>query len=216
MAREEHEHAIKVAAENVDAKDDDATYLGGPIDDRTFSYVCGLDRGDDPLADPSCWAKANPLLGVTITEEYLADVVKQAIQMPGKRNGILRLHFCVWTDSEVLWITRDVVEPALVEFDPVIHHGKRIGLGLDLSRNKDITALGAAVQTGTVAEGEHKGKPTYDAWIEDWTPGDTLRVRADADKQPYDVCVLGRRRLHARAERIEHPLSAGRPGARGI
>ena len=42
------------------------------VDDTTFSYVCGLDEGDNPLTDPSCWIKANPLLGVTITEQYLS------------------------------------------------------------------------------------------------------------------------------------------------
>jgi hypothetical protein len=32
-------------------------------------------------------------------------------------------------------------------------------------------------------------RPTYDAWIEAWTPGDTLKVRASQDKAPYDVWV---------------------------
>src|SRR3546814_1348596 len=57
---EEHEHAIRVAAGNPHAKDDDPTYVGEVIDDTTFSFVCGLDKGDDPLEDPRCWVKANP------------------------------------------------------------------------------------------------------------------------------------------------------------
>jgi phage terminase large subunit-like protein len=68
----EHEHAVKVAAGDRDAKDDSAIYVGEALDDTTFSYVCALDPGDDPLEDPSCWIKANPLIGVTITEEYLS------------------------------------------------------------------------------------------------------------------------------------------------
>ena len=71
----------------------DPTYLGQVIDDTTFSYVCALDEDDDPLTDPSCWIKANPLLGVTITEQYLSEVVAQAKAIPGQLNGILRLHF---------------------------------------------------------------------------------------------------------------------------
>ena len=55
----ERKHAVAVAAGDVE-------------DDSTFSYVCALDDGDDPFNDPSCWIKANPLLGVTITEEYLS------------------------------------------------------------------------------------------------------------------------------------------------
>lgn len=186
---EEHEHAVRVAAGNPEAKDEDPAYLGEPIDDSTFSFVCSLDHGDDPLNDPSCWAKANPLLGVTITEEYLADVVAQAKAMPGKLNGILRLHFCRWTDAETAWMTRETLEPALADFDVSQYHGKRAWLGLDLSQNKDITAKAVVVRTGTVEEGVHAGKPTFAAWIEAWTPGDTVDQRALRDKLPYRLWV---------------------------
>lgn len=186
---EQHEHAVRVAAGNPDAKDDDAHYLGEPLDDETFSFVCSLDPDDDPLNDPSCWPKANPLLGVTISKEYLAGVVNQAKQMPGALNGILRLHFCVWTDAETAWMTRKLLEPCLAEFDPAEHHGKKIYDGLDLSQNKDITAKASVCQTGVVEEGEHAGKPMFDAWVEAWTPGDTLAARALRDKAPYDVWV---------------------------
>ncbi len=190
---EEHEHAVKVAAGNAEAKDEDAAYVGDVIDDTTFSYVCALDQGDQPLDDPTCWPKANPLLGVTITEEYLAGVVAQAKAMPGKLNGILRLHFCTWTDAEAAWMTRSTLEPVLADFDPAIHHGKSIALGLDLSQTRDITAKAGIVQTGevTVERLDDHGQPytvvapTYDAWIEAWTPGDTAAARALADKLDY-------------------------------
>lgn len=39
------------------------------------------------------------------------------------------------------------------------------------------------VRTGTTAE----GKPTFDGWIEAWTPGDTLQARELRDKLPYSV-----------------------------
>jgi phage terminase large subunit-like protein len=185
----EHEHAIKVAAGNREAKDDDAFYLGEVIDDTTFSYVCALDPGDDPLEDRSCWIKANPLIGVTITDEYLAGVVAQAKDIPAKLNTILRLHFCVWTEAETAWMTRAVLEPCLSEFDVTSHLGAPIWLGCDLSQNKDITALGFVVKTGVVADGEHKGKPTFDAWIEAWTPGDTIASREMRDKAPYRLWV---------------------------
>lgn len=189
---EEHGHAVRVAAGNPNAKDEDPHYLGEPLDDTTFGFVCGLDPGDDPLSDPTCWPKANPLLGVTITADYLAGVVAQAKAMPGKLNGILRLHFCVWTEAETAWMTRATLEPALKTFDPAEHRGKPIAIGLDLSQNKDITALAAVVRTGEMeVEAERDGvrqlvvKPTFDAWIEAWTPGDTLDARSLRDKAPY-------------------------------
>ena len=197
IAREEHDHAIKVASGNRDAKDDDAVYLGEDIDDTTFSYVCGLDKADDPLTQPACWAKANPLLGVTITEEYLAGVVKQARDMPGKLNSILRLHFCVWTDADTAWITREILEPALADFDPADYRGNRIGIGLDLSQAQDITAKACAtiVDHVDVEETRDDGskaivtKPVVAAWIEAWTPGDTVAARQMRDKAPYDVWI---------------------------
>lgn len=181
VAWEEHEHAVKVAAGHREAVND-PKFIGEPIDDTTFSYVCALDKGDDPLSNPSCWIKANPLLGVTIAESYLSDVVKQAKNIPGQLNGILRLHFCVWTDAETAWMTRDLLEPALCEINQEDYAGKDIFMGMDLSQNRDITALASVVKTG-----EKNGKPTYDAWIEAFTPGDTLQAREIRDKLPYSV-----------------------------
>jgi phage terminase large subunit-like protein len=191
VAWEEHEHAVKVAAGNREAVLD-PVFIGEPLDDTTFSYVCALDEGDDPLNDPSCWVKANPLLGVTMEAETLATIVAQAKALPGKLNGILRLHFCVWTDAEAAWMTRATLEPALAEFEPADHAGKRAWLGLDLSQSRDITALGVVVRTGEMeVEVERDGRkvrammPTFDAWIEAWTPGGTMQARELRDKQPY-------------------------------
>ena len=72
---------------------------------------------------------------------------------------------------------------------PGRHSGKPVFLGADLSQVKDITALGYCVQSGLVPDGEHKGKPIYDAWVQAWTPGDTIATRAIADKQPYEDWV---------------------------
>lgn len=187
---EEHEHAVKVAAGNLTAKSDDAHYLGEVVDDTTFSFVCSLDPDDDPLEDPSCWIKANPLLGVTITEDYLANVVKQAKAMPGKLNNILRLHFCTWTDAETAWMSRAALEPCIADFDPLeVHGGATVSLGADLSMVKDICALAFCAQSGVVEDGEHKGKPTFDVWVEAWTPGDTVAAREMVDKLPYAVWI---------------------------
>lgn len=182
VAWEEHEHAVKVAAGHTEAVND-PSFVGEPLDDNTFSYVCALDDGDDPLTNPTCWVKANPLLGVTITEGYLGDVVAQAKAIPGQLNGILRLHFCMWTEAETAWMTRATLEPALTDFDPVEHAGKAVHVGLDLSQNRDITAMATVVQTGLNDE----KKPLFDAWIEAWTPGDTLQARELRDKMPYSV-----------------------------
>nr|WP_294549938.1 terminase TerL endonuclease subunit [uncultured Rhodopila sp.] len=189
---QEHEHAVKVAA-GTRTPDKDFAYVGEIIDDQTFSFVCSLDRDEDPLKDPSCWAKANPLLGVTVKTDYLAGVVRQATMIPGKLNNILRLHFCVWTDADEAWMSRAALEAVLAEFDPLDHAGKDVTLGADLSGTQDLTALAGVVETGTMdvtdADGTVVTLPTYDAWVDAWTPLDTLDERALRDKAPYDVWV---------------------------
>lgn len=193
---QEHLHAVRCAAGTA-TPDQDFTYVGEVIDDAAFAYVCALDKDDDPLEDPSCWVKANPLLGVTVKTGYLAQVVKQAKQIPGKLNGILRLHFCVWTDSDQAWMSHATIEKVLHNFDPAAEHvGKDIWIGIDLSGSQDLTAEANVVQTGT-RQVERKDEktgasvvlelPTYDAWVTAWTPADTMSARALRDQTPYDV-----------------------------
>lgn len=188
---QEHQHAVRVAAGTM-TPDEDFTFVGEVIDDEAFSYVCALDKRDDPLEDPTCWVKANPLLGVTVKQDYIAGVVRQAKAIPGKLNGILRLHFCVWTDAEEAWMSRAALEQVLADFDPMEHAGKKAHSAADLSGSQDLTALAFVVETGTVEvlrEGIPVQLPTFDAWVEAWTPKDTLAERSLRDQAPYDVWV---------------------------
>lgn len=190
----EHQHAVKVAA-GTHVPDEDFTYVGETWDgsDDTFSYVCALDKDDDPFTDPSCWVKANPMLGVILTQEYMEGNVAQARDIPNKRNGILRLHFCVWTESDTTWIPRPLLEKVMVDFDPYVEHkGKPItGAGLDLSKMKDLTAAAFCVETGTKTvtktDGTEAQLPTYDLWVEAFTPGGTMDERSKVDHVPYRV-----------------------------
>ena len=168
---EEHEHAVAVAHGEVQ-------------DDTTFSYVCALDEGDDPLEDPSCWIKANPLLGVTITQDYLADVAAQARAIPGKSNGIKRLHFCQWTDAETAWITREAWEACE---DPTLTldqmTGRKLWVGLDLGATRDITGKAMIFEDGFTED----GRPKFALFATGYTPQETLAERAKKDRAPYDV-----------------------------
>ncbi|TCP43942.1 terminase large subunit [Rhodovulum marinum] len=168
---EEHTHAINVVT-------------GVTDDDTTFAFVCSLDEGDDWESDPSCWIKANPLLGHTISEEFLAGEVKKARQMPGKRNGIARLHFCQWTQSVTAAIKRETWLAAHGEVDPeeLTEKGFPCFGGLDLSQVRDFSALTLAWLVDPTKDAERLVAKT---WF--WTPGDTLLDRAARDQAPYDL-----------------------------
>jgi phage terminase large subunit-like protein len=195
---QEHQFAIKAAAGEMDPARTDSS----------FSYVCALDDGEDPLRDPRCWVKANPLLGdpkkgKILTREYLSEVVGQAIAIPGKLNNILRLHFCVWTDAERAWMPRGTLEKCILPFETPAamraeiskHEGKEVSVGVDLSASQDLTAEAFAVKTGSVQveRKEPDGStsmvlaPTFDAWIEAWSPADSLADRSVRDSAPYDL-----------------------------
>ncbi len=174
---EEHEHAISVAAGDVQ-------------DDSTFSYVCALDVKDDPLKDPSCWVKANPLLGVTITEEYLRGVVEQAKAIPGKLNAILRLHFCCWTDAVTAWIGRETwegIEDKTLELEAF--KGEICYEGLDLSQTRDLTAKALVFEDGFIEQADGKLLPKFAAFVHGYTPAETLHKRAKEDRAPYGLWV---------------------------
>jgi len=171
---EEHVLACKVVSGNVAAPKSEK-YVGEIIDDSMFCYVCSLDKGDDPLNDPSCWAKANPLLGVTITEDYLADVVRQAKNTPGRMNSIKRLHFCEWTTSDADWLSDKLVDAVLKPIDREAAKGCPLYVGLDLSQRDDFNAVACIADTpdGLVA------------WADSWACLDGLQERADRDNVPY-------------------------------
>lgn len=167
---EEHQHAVNVASGLVD-------------DDTTFAFVCALDEGDDWENDPTCWVKVNPLLGETITEDFLASQVKQAKQMPGKRNTIARLHFCIWTQSTTAAIKRDawLACRGTVNVAEMVAKDYPCYGGLDLSRVRDFTALTLLWVLDATKDSERFAAKT---WF--WTPKDTLAERGASDQAPYE------------------------------
>lgn len=186
----EHEMACNVAA-GTQTPDEIYEYVGEtwPGSDELFSYVCALDKDDDPFEDDSCWIKTNPLMGVTVSKEYIASQVAFAKNFPSDAPGILRLYFCVWTDAHSSWMPRKTVESVMTEFDIEQHEGKPVFLGVDLSRHQDLTCVAYVVPTGHKEMSRPDGSiflaPTFDAWVDSFTPADTLRERADRDKAPY-------------------------------
>lgn len=185
----EHEMACNVAA-GTQTPDEVYEYVGEtwPGSDELFSYVCALDKDDDPFEDDTCWLKTNPLMGVTVSKEYIASQVAFAKNFPSDAPGILRLYFCVWTDAHSSWMPRKTVESVMREFE-LPPEGSPVFLGVDLSRHQDLTCVAYVTPTGHVELSRPDGStflaPTFDAWVDSFTPADTLKERADRDKAPY-------------------------------
>lgn len=152
--------------------------MGEVEDDSWFAYVCGLDEGDDPFKDPSCWPKANPNIGVSITEKYLVEQVREAKGMPSKESLVRRLNFCEWVDAANPWIGQDSWRACEVDD---LHLAGRVAFGgLDLSGTSDLTSFSLIFPD----EDEF-----FDLLTFFWTPEDSLVDRARRDQVPYPQWV---------------------------
>lgn len=173
------------------------------FNDEWFAYVCGLDKDEDPFVDESCWVKANPNLGVSVTLKYLRGEVREARGMPSKGSKVKRLNFCQWVGAENPWIGPELWLAAEDEFDPIEELNKfdEVVGALDLSGTRDLTALtlagcmkGEPVEIEEVDESGNqlqvlKSTDDYTTYTEFWTPKDTLDERRKRDKVDYDTWV---------------------------
>lgn len=153
---------------------------GKAEDDEFFAFICGLDENDDPFEDESCWVKANPNLGVSVTLQYLRKQVREARGMPAKASLVRRLNFCQWVDAENPWIHGEIWRGAEVDHEVINFGGLEVFGALDLSGTRDLTCL----TLGTEAD-----DGVIDAQAEFWTPKDTLHERSTSDRVPYDAWV---------------------------
>jgi phage terminase large subunit-like protein len=144
---------------------------------------------DDDYADPAIWSKANPNLGITVSEEFMARECKKAQETPSELNGFLRLHMNIVTDADEAWLRGDRWAQASGLKDgetPEAWRKRKLDelrgsscfLGLDLSSKIDLTAV---VQ---IFRSEVHGEP----WIiipHFWVPNVTAHEKEKADHVPY-------------------------------
>ena len=172
----EHEYTAKVVR-------------GDIVNDAWFGFIGSLDDGDDPFADEACWIKANPNLGVSIQPEYIREQVEEARGMPSKEALVRRLHFCEWTEAEKGWVTRPVWLAVEAELSLEDYADAPCWAGLDMSFTKDLTALALVFPS-------KKPGVEFDAFVEFWTPRDTLQERARKDRVDYPLWVK-QKHIHA-------------------
>lgn len=170
--------------------------LEGTIEnDSWFAYVCTLDPCQkhrtegkrqpengcsecDDWRDKKVWPKANPGLGVIITEKYLSEQVEEAKGMPTKEGIVRRLNFCQWTESRTGLIPVELWSTGNAPVDVASLAGRRCWGGLDLSNRYDLTALALIFPW----EGDEEG---FDLLAFMWIPRDIAKAREDKDRVPY-------------------------------
>lgn len=171
ICNELHDYAVRVR----DGDYDDPAFL--PV----IYEVSAKDLEDDPECwkDPETWAKANPMLGKSISLEYLQRECARAQESPAYENTFKRLHLNIRTESQTRLLKMDNWDKLCGgELDITKYHGKQaVGAGLDLGNTSDLTALCLLFDR----EFDDGAPREFDAFWWHWTP----RVKAE-ERQRQD------------------------------
>ena len=153
----------------------------GLIEDPSF-YACIFEaEEDDDWTDPKIWAKANPNLGVSVSEEFLREEMKKAQHSLAYQNTFRRLYLDQWTRQRDRFIDLSAWDACDGEVDREALKGRRCYAGLDLANTTDLNAL--------VLVFEPDEDDVLDVLPFFWVPEDRMRERVERDRVPYDAWV---------------------------
>jgi len=180
--------------------------------DHLLGVIYTLDEGDD-WRNPQVWIKANPMIGVTPTVDWVRTYCQDAQQTPGLE-GEFRIKVCSqWFASATAWLSMtqwDACADATLTLERFA--GTRCWIGADLAQLDDITAVVLCFEdddnvvafarfylpAGVVHE-RTKAVPAYAAWLREGiliategTMVDYRQIEADlrADLARYNVVAL--------------------------
>jgi phage terminase large subunit-like protein len=150
--------------------------IEGSTEDLEFlGVIYGCDPEKDDLDDPRIWRKANPSLGVIISEADFSKEYAQAKRIPGRLNNFLRLRLGIWTEQATRWLSTELWDQAA---DPVgldWWKGQEAYAALDISSVSDLAAL-----TLYADAGDHCRIASFF-----FLPEETVERRSEVDGVPY-------------------------------
>ena len=108
-----------------------------PDNPHWFGLLYGLDPQDD-WRDPSTWAKANPMHGISVYQHAIEERSKQAALKPASLNEFLCKTLNVWVSANSAWIDRDYWDKSIAEVKP---EPEAVFIGFDLAATRDLNAV---------------------------------------------------------------------------
>lgn len=144
-------------------------------DDSQFTAIYTLDEDDD-WTDKRNWIKANPSLGVTVSEDYLQQQVNKAKNNTSLEVGILTKNFNMWVNTQDIWISSDYLNESSKNVNLQEYSGKTAYCGIDLASVSDLTAVSLMIPTDdkfvfktwyylpTTALSDNSNKELYKLW----------------------------------------------------
>lgn len=115
--------------------------LTGEAEDnpRWFGLLYSLDAGDD-WREPSTWAKANPMHGISVYEEAIAQRAEEAKHKPAALNEFLCKTLNLYVSSNAAWVDRAYWDDkrALITEK---REPEAVFIGFDLAATRDLNAV---------------------------------------------------------------------------
>lgn len=143
-----------------------------------FGRIYAASEEDD-FSDPEVWRKANPSLGVTVSEESFRADYEDAMTNPRKMSAFMRYRLNIWVEKENRWFDADKVA-ACMQPPPSPLAGRQCWVGLDIASTLDMTAA------AFLFKDEHG---CYDAVMKFWVPEETVGTREKVDGLPYSQWI---------------------------
>ena len=117
------------------------TMLTGEAEDNPhwFGLLYSLDPGDD-WRDPATWAKANPMHGISVFEDAIAQRAEEAKHKPAALNEFLCKTLNIYVSANSAWVDRaywDADEARIKEE----REPEAVFMGFDLAATRDLNAV---------------------------------------------------------------------------
>ncbi len=105
-------------------------------------------KNEEDWTDPKVWARANPNLEVSVSEDFLTTECEKAKANPSLENTFKRLHLNMKTATDVKWIDAQLWAKGGEPFDEETLLGRECFAGLDFGWRDDYAALVLVFKVG--------------------------------------------------------------------
>lgn len=105
---------------------------------RWFGLLYGLDPQDD-WQNPTSWAKANPMHGISVFNDAIANRAEEAKHKPAALNEFLCKTLNIFVSANSAWIDRNYWDQSIAE--PRQDAPEAVFIGFDLAATRDLNAV---------------------------------------------------------------------------
>ncbi len=124
---------------------------GVRLDDRLFALLYTIDEDDDPWAEAT-WIKANPGWGVSVVQDAIRGIMRQARNNPAQEAAVRTRHLNMWLGAdEALFSMRAWHACVDRDLDLSQMDGHECHIALDLASKTDLAALAIVFPQEVVA-----------------------------------------------------------------